>query len=424
MSPVCVHGRTGQAGALASKHTAFAPRDRTGMTRRIFKNRYDWHDKHDLALFIDGDAFFPEMLGAIDEARGSIVLCIYQVTPGACADRWCERLAAAAKRGVEVRVMVDAFGGFPARKTLRELREDGVTLCWFNPVQLRHPVRNLFRDHRKLLVVDGCTGFIGGFCLTDGFDPAFTDRPWHDMTMRVRGPCVADMLTEIDRDWRLHAGEALGVTAASPPTDGPYRCRLVRNHPRGIREIRRAGQRRMRAARRRIWLVTPYFAPSRRFRRILRRAARRGVDVRLLLSGPETDHETVRSAGQRHYGRLLRAGARIAEYPDRCLHMKTLIVDDAVSGGSCNFDHWGLRWNRDVNLEIDGGDIVAEFARQFEADFDRSDEVTRQAHQERPLLVRIRQWLAGFVDTQLVRQAYRRQLAIIKRHPGRPGTGG
>lgn len=379
------------------------------------KFEYPWRDGHRLALHVDGGEFFPAMLDAIGGAEESVALVIYQVASGKCADRWIDALAAAARRGLDVYVLADRFGAFPARSELDALTDAGVRLAWFNPPRLFRPLVNLFRDHRKLLVIDGRVGFIGGYCLTDEFDPKCTDRPWHDMAIEVEGPTVADMLSELERDWDTY-GEGDVAIVAKDAKPGTARTRLVRHHPRRRRDIRRAAHERMQTARERLWFVTPYFAPTRRMRRALRRAARRGVDVRLLLSGPITDHPTVRTAGWRHYGRLLRAGARIFEYQDRALHMKAVLVDDWVCAGSCNFDHWGMRWNRDANLETDAQDLVRAFATMLSHDFSASDEITLAEHRARPLFDRVRQWFGSFVDLWIVRSAYRSQLRATRAH--------
>ena len=129
----------------------------------------------------------------------------------------------------------------------------------------------------------------------------------------------------------------------------------------------------LRRAEQRVWLATPYFLPSWRIRRALARAAKRGVDVRLLLCGMTIDHPPVRYAGQRFYTRLLKAGVRIYEYQPRFTHLKTALVDDWVSLGSCNFDHWTLHWNLEANQQAVDPDLVQAVAESFEQDFAESD---------------------------------------------------
>ncbi len=144
--------------------------------------------------------------------------------------------------------------------------------------------------------------------------------------------------------------------------------------------------------------ATPYFLPTRKVRRALMRAARRGIEVRLLLTGQRTDHPAVRYAGHRYYPRLLRAGVRIFEYEPRFLHAKMVLVDDWVSIGSCNFDHWNLRWNLEANLEAFHPSLCQAVAQCFEQDFAQSKEITLVDFQNRPLPLRLYQRLWGWLD--------------------------
>ncbi|MDT4846942.1 Minor cardiolipin synthase ClsB [compost metagenome] len=165
----------------------------------------------------------------------------------------------------------------------------------------------------------------------------------------------------------------------------------------------------IRTARNRVWLATPYFLPSWKVRRALIKAARRGVEVRLLLTSRHTDHPPVRFAGQRYYPRLLRAGVRIFEYQQRFLHLKLVVVDDWVSVGSCNFDHWNLRFNLEANLEA----LDPQFTRAVDAcmrqDFSDSREITMDDWHARPLIKRLRQRLWGWLDRLVVNLLDRRR---------------
>ena len=151
---------------------------------------------------------------------------------------------------------------------------------------------------------------------------------------------------------------------AIPPL-GPGLGRVAYADAEQHRDILQSLVRNLLRARRTIWLATPYFLPTWRVRRALRRAAKHGVDVRLLLTGRNTDHAPVRYAGRRYYPRLLKAGVRIFEYQPRFLHLKMVLVDDWVSLGSCNFDHWNLRWNLDANLEAFDPQLADRGSRQL-----------------------------------------------------------
>jgi phosphatidylserine/phosphatidylglycerophosphate/cardiolipin synthase-like enzyme len=165
----------------------------------------------------------------------------------------------------------------------------------------------------------------------------------------------------------------------------------------------------LRGAKQRIWLATPYFLPTWRVRRTLRNAAKRGVEVHLLLAGQHTDHPQVRFAGQRYYASLLKAGVRIFEYQPRFLHLKMVLVDEWVSVGSCNFDHWNLRFNLDANLEALDPLFTTSVAASFQADFAESEEITLAHWRARPWWRRLQQSLWGALDQLLVNLLDRRR---------------
>ena len=168
------------------------------------------------------------------------------------------------------------------------------------------------------------------------------------------------------------------------------------------RDILRSLVRALNSGQKRIWLATPYFLPTWSVRRSLRRAASRGIDVRLLLTGPRTDHPSVRYAGHRYYPRLLRSGVRIFEYQPCFLHLKMVLVDDWVSVGSCNFDHWNLRFNLEANIEALDPSLTVAVATSFERDFAQSLEVDLEHWNARPLWRRVKQRVWGWMDRMVV----------------------
>jgi phosphatidylserine/phosphatidylglycerophosphate/cardiolipin synthase-like enzyme len=169
-------------------------------------------------------------------------------------------------------------------------------------------------------------------------------------------------------------------------------------------------------ARERVWVATAYFAPTRRLQRALKKAVRRGVDVRLLLAGPCNDHPAVWHAGRRFYGRLLRGGIRIFEYQPGFLHAKMVLCDDWASIGSSNLDHWTLRWNLEANQAVMDPSFASRLADLFRTDFARSAEWTVGAWRQRGRGHRLLQRILGAGADLLVQWSYRRAL----RRPGPP----
>ncbi|MCY1340293.1 putative cardiolipin synthase YwiE [compost metagenome] len=379
---------------------------------------FPWRSGNRFALLIDGPRFFPAMLARIAAAEREVLLELYLIEDGRCSEVLIEALAAAAARGVEVRCLFDDFGSLGLGRALRQrLEQAGVQLRWYNPLRWRRGLRNLYRDHRKVLVVDRRVAFVGGTGSTDDFwQPDEEPSRWHEVMVSIEGPLVAHWRLLFDYQWQACVGkrpwkpeEAPGLAHLPPlPPQGQGMGRLAYADARQHRDIVQSLVRSIRRAKQRVWLATPYFLPSWKVRRALLHAARRGVDVQLLLTSRNTDHRPVRYAGQRYYPRLLRAGVRIHEHGPRFLHLKLVLVDDWVSVGSCNFDHWNLRFNLEANLEALDSELTAASAACLQAGMASAREITLADWRARPLLKRIRQRLWGWLDRVVVNLLDRR----------------
>jgi len=367
------------------------------------KYRFPWRGGNKFELLVDGRTFFPRMLEAINKARRDIALEIYLLESGELASHVVEALTRAAARGVSVRLLADDYGAsnFDAADRAR-LVAGGVKFCLYNPVRPRKWLGNFFRDHRKLMIVDHNIVFVSGTGVTDDF----LDRPsrpgWRETAVQVSGPLVADWHALFSEVWREQSGEILEVTSdgIEPPQSG-MSGRVVSSVALRHQGIRRSLYRHVRKANSRVWLATAYFVPSRKLLRELGLAARNGVDVRLLVPGPHTDHPAVRHAGRRFYGSLLKSGARIFEYQPRFLHAKTLLCDEWTAIGSSNFDRWNFRWNLEANQEIRNAEFADQVRRMFEVDFGQSVEIRLDAWRHRGLAERIREQVWGRVDAWL-----------------------
>jgi cardiolipin synthase A/B len=373
------------------------------------KYRYPWRKGNRFELLVDGSRFFPRMLADISAARRHVLLEMYLFESGAVTERFIAALLGAAGRGVDVRLMLDDFGALRLVRADRDrLAEGGVQLAFYNPFSLGKLTDNLARDHRKLLLVDGGVAYTGGAGITDEFDPSDPATPaWRETMVRIEGPVIADWQASFAALWRRvsrsQQAQALQPADAqafqSPGSAG--RVTLIRGP--ATQEIKRSLLRQISVANERIWFSTAYFVPSWRIRRALRHAAQRGIDVRLLLSGPLTDHPAVRYAGRRFYARMLASGVRIFEYQPRVLHHKIAICDHWVTIGSCNFDRWNLRWNLDANQEIDDADFAAQVMAMFRSDFTECAEVRHEEWHARPWLSRLAESWWGRIDVWLNR---------------------
>lgn len=366
---------------------------------------WPWRPGNTFRLLSDGGEFFPCMLQAIDAAATYVLLEMYLVSSGAVTTRFIESLAGAVRRGVRVCVMFDGFGALGlARADRRRLLAAGVELRFFNPLRLKSRLANLLRDHRKLLLTDGRTAFVGGAGLTDEFAADAPGAPWREQMVQIEGPVVADWQRAFARIWR-RCGPALGLSDAPACAPRPHgalgRLALSEAWQRSV--LANGVLRRIDCAQQRAWIMSAYFVPSRRFRKALRRAARRGVDVRLLVPGARTDHPWVRQASRRFYGKMLRNGVRIFEYQPRMLHAKMILCDDWVSVGSSNLDRWSFRWNLEANQEVADAGFADTVAALFEADFSVSRALSRRYWRQRAWLDRLREGIAGLLDRQLDR---------------------
>ncbi|SDH75114.1 Phosphatidylserine/phosphatidylglycerophosphate/cardiolipin synthase [Pseudomonas flavescens] len=380
---------------------------------------FPWREGNRFTLLNDGPAFFPRMIACIDAARETVELEQYLVVSSACTEALLRALCEAAQRGVAVRCLFDAFGcqGLGAGDR-QSMLDAGIQLRWYNPIRWRRGARNLYRDHRKLLVVDAGVAFVGGTGSTDEFwTPGEAVSAWHEVMVEINGPLVADWLQLFDRQWQANNARFAWRPYLTPhrkplphqPQAGAGWGRVAYADARQHRDILQSLIHALNGAEQRVWLATPYFLPTWRVRRALRKAAARGVDVRLLLSGRHTDNPAVRFAGQRYYPRLLKAGVRIFEFRPRFLHLKMVLVDDWASVGSCNFDHWNLRFNLDANVETLDADFTRAVQLSFASDFPQSREVDLQMWQARPLWTRLRQRLWGWLDRLVVNLLDRRR---------------
>ena len=366
---------------------------------------WPWRLGNEFRLLNDGGEFFARMLAAIEEARRYVLLEMYLVRSGAVATRFIDALGRAAGRGARVCVMFDGFGALGlTRADRRRLLDAGIELRFFNPLRLGNRLSNLLRDHRKLLVADGRVAFVGGAGLTDDFAPGARRGPWRELMVEIQGPVIADWQRAFARTWRRCGPELALVEppACEAHADGAA-GRLSLSEARQRSVLANGVLRRIDSATARAWIMSAYFVPSRRFRKALRRAARRGVDVRLLLPGARTDHPWVRQAARRFYGKLLRNGVKIFEYQPRMLHAKMILCDDWVSIGSSNLDRWSFRWNLEANQEIADADFANTAAAVFAGDFAVSRALSRRYWRQRAWLDRLRETIAGVLDRELDR---------------------
>lgn len=353
-----------------------------------------------IQLLRDGSATFPAMLEAISGARQHVNLASYLFAGDATGRLFASALAEKARSGVQVNLLYDAIGSSDTpRELFDRLEEAGVNVVEYHPIR---PWKARWgwwrRDHRKILVVDGRTGFAGGVNIADDYQPPEKGGGgWRDTHLRVEGPAVADLQRFFIAVWRRAGGRRLPKKSYLPPLPraGPTPARVVGNTLLWNRwAIRKAALVAFRAARRSIWIANAYFVPDGAILGEILRARARGVDVRIMVPH-QSDVPIVSAATRAHYTMLLDEGIRVFEWSGPMLHAKTMTVDGMWSAvGSFNLDRWSLTNNLEVSVNVFDTVVSAELERMFEDDMGRCEEITREAWSRRGRGDRIMEWLA------------------------------
>lgn len=327
--------------------------------------------RNNATLFEDGPAVWAAMEAAIAGARNQIRVQMYIWEDDATGRHMATQLAARARAGVAVHVLVDGYGAAHFPRTLAPiLREAGVSVAVFEPVRFAlSGTRINLRNHRKLLIVDGESAFIGGMNIGDNY--AFR---WHDLAVRLRGPVVGT-LDELFRDDWYYATRASLVPVAPIQCDGSVDCAVLATGPDGGASLEDVLFQALTGARERILLTTPYFVPTSSLLAALRGAARRGVEVSLLIPR-YTDWPLIRLVSHAFLPPLLACGVRVFQYTKAPLHLKSLVIDrELVLVGSPNFDMRSLNLNFEVTCLLLDRDVNAQLAAMFERDLHASKEL-------------------------------------------------
>jgi cardiolipin synthase len=318
----------------------------------------------------------------------------YIFQPGAAADMLVEALVDRAQAGVEVRVVLDAIGSSRLRNTAaRTLQAHGCQVSFYQPITWYrlHRVNN--RTHREMLIVDGRVAFTGGAGVADWWFTPSRGPTWRDTMARIEGPIVAALQGTFAENWLECCGEILTGPRHWPvlAAAGAAEAMLVKSSPADRATVSRVVfQMLIEGAVAAIDISTPYFLPDRALRRAFVRAARRGVRVRIVVPGSETDQRLVRLASRRMYRELLEGGVRIFEYRPSMTHVKAMMVDGTWAViGTTNVDNRSFEHNDEVNVAFRESAVTARLERDFEADLAASDEITIETWAARPLLEKI-----------------------------------
>lgn len=354
-------------------------------------------------LYAEGDAFFGAVLDAVAAARQSVRLETYIFEASGIGIRIRDALADAARRGVGVRVLVDALGSHGVPDVFwGPLREAGGQVREFNPARIN---RLTIRDHRKLVVCDDTVAFIGGFNIAPEYEGDGVRRGWRDVALRMAGPLAGALAVTFDR---MFAGAAFRRKSVVRLRRADEKrivrqcgCEVILSGPgRGRSPLVRALCRDLAVARS-ARIMVAYFLPSRRLRRCLSRAARRGAVVELMLPG-RSDVPLSKLATESLYRRFFRWGVRVFEYQPQMLHGKLFILDDVVYVGSSNLDPRSLRLNYELMVRVASPELAAAARAVFLECGGHCVEMRRsQWSRQRSLWMRFKQRFAHFVMARL-----------------------
>ncbi len=345
---------------------------------------------------VDGAATYAAILHAIGQAQRHVNLEYYIFEPDHAGTAMRDALVERARAGVKVRLLLDAVGSSRIRtRFLQPLLDAGAEVAWFHPRQLLKPFQRPWlnlRTHRKLVVVDGEVAFTGGINVTDEEDDSRNPNAYRDLHMRIRGHVVHSLQLVFLEDWIYATGQTDGNFQRSDlfPTNVPTRDQgsiqaqvLVSGPDSAWEAIHRLHVAAIQEAKRRVWLVTPYFVPGEAARMALTSAALGGLDTRLMVP-KQSDSKFVTLAARSYFEELLEAGVRIYEYGPRMLHSKAFIADDSTCiVGTANFDHRSFRLNFELSMMYNDRELTAELDAILRQEFDNATEVQLDLH--RPL---------------------------------------
>jgi len=322
-----------------------------------------------------GAEAFGAMLDAIESAKVSIRLETYIYEDGPIGAKFREALVKARQRGVQVQVLVDAFGSVRLSTSFWDpLVKARGEFAWFNPVSLQ---RWSYRDHRKMLICDQAIGFIGGFNIAEAYNGDGVTRGWRDLGLQITGSLVEDLARSFDlffaRATVKHKPLQRLRKALTRITTGQNWKLLSSGPGRHHGDLKRTFTADLKLARS-VKIISAYFLPTWRLRKELMQVSKRGGKVQLILAG-KTDVALAQLASRRLYRSFLRAGVEIFEYQPQILHAKMFILDDIVYAGSANLDIRSLRINYELLVRISEPEVAAEARTIFEADLEHSKRI-------------------------------------------------
>ena len=362
-----------------------------------------------VTLLIDGPATYAAMFKAMEDAKDHINLETFIIEDDETGRRFSDLLLKKQAEGVQVNLIYDSRGSFSTPSPFfQRLRDAGIQVVAFNPVnplKTRKSWRLAHSDHRKILIVDGKVVFTGGVNISAVYSSGRSGRqpekkpsiPWRDTDVRIEGPVVAEFQKLFLDTWRSQKGPILSGRNYFPDLKsvGKTLVRAVGSSPGETNRLTFVLYVAAIAfSEKSLHVTNAYFAPDDETVDALRDAARRGVDVKIILPGT-TDSSLTMNAGRYYYSELLKSGVKLYRRRNVLLHSKTAVIDNAWSTvGSTNMDFWSFSINDEVNAVILSKEFAAEMEEMFARDLAESEEIRLEAWKKRPVFERVKQWIA------------------------------
>ncbi|MDQ3337676.1 MAG: phospholipase D-like domain-containing protein [Myxococcota bacterium] len=369
--------------------------------QRYSRTQQRWRANCEVTVLRDGSDTYPAMLEAMRAAQKTICFETYILAADATGDRFKSVLIERAHAGIAVRLIYDAVGSFGLPGSwVEDLRAAGCEVIDFNPIApWRARFRLSHRDHRKIIVVDDVVAFTGGLNISNDYAPVEEGGVgWHDMHCKVVGPIVIDLARMFRRSWMRAGGKHYPPppsVAETPKGTGTSFVRLIDNMRRRQRATTRSAYLHiLRAARESVWISNAYFIPDRGLRRAMTRAARRGVDVRVIVPG-NSDVRLIEWASLYVMRGLAKQGVKVMHWRGPMMHAKTAVVDQTWSTiGSYNFDSMSRFNNLEVTVEILDPKVAQALVVNYERDIQNAEPYDAEAWARLPWWKKALSWIA------------------------------
>ena len=355
----------------------------------------------------NGDEIFPAMLDAIRAASATIDFATYVYWKGDIAHEFADALSERARKGVRVRILLDAIGANSMNSELvAQMEEAGCRLEWFRPPPALKVWEANYRTHRKVLICDEEVAFTGGVGIAEEWcGDARNPGEWRDTHVRVRGPAVDGLRAAFVGNWAESGHRMFDHQDRFPeqPQPGHSVVQVVQSASQvGWTELDTLVTALLQLAQERVRITTAYFVPDDRILDLLRDTSARGVEVQVLVPGEHADKRVVQLAGEDKYQPLLDAGVRIFRFDASMLHAKVMTVDGTVATvGSANFDQRSMGINEEANIVVFDPSTVTILDHQFDEDLERSHEIDPERWEQRGPLQRAAEAVTKVIDEQL-----------------------